>query len=112
MNRRMLYVAGMAAGVVYLVGDIVGGILTPNYNYVTNAVSELLASGAENRLLFSAFFFIHALMIMLFGIGVIVHHSFSKTRSMYVGGVLLFTVGVSHALSSSVFPMDPENREC
>lgn len=107
MNRRMLYLAGMAAGVVYLVGDILGGIVTPNYNYVANAVSELLESGAENRLLFSAFFFVHALMIVLFGVGVMAHHPYRRARSMFVSGALLLTVGVCHALSSSVFPMDP-----
>ena len=37
----LLYYAGMAAGILYLVGDIVGGIITPDYSYKANAVSDL-----------------------------------------------------------------------
>jgi hypothetical protein len=42
MDRALLYYAGFGAGTLYLLGDIVGGIITPKYNYVGNAVSELM----------------------------------------------------------------------
>ena len=107
MDSIYLYYAGFAAGLFYLLGDIIGGFITPSYNYIKNAVSELVQSGAENRRLLSVFFFIHAIMIILFSIGILIQHSFSQSWLVFVGGILLLAVGISHALSSSIFPMDP-----
>jgi hypothetical protein len=107
MDRALLYYAGFGAGVLYLLGDIVGGVITPSYNYVGNAVSELIQSGAENRLLLSSFLFLHAIMIVLFSIGILMQYPFGQSKLIFIGGVLLLAVGIAHLLSSSVFPMDP-----
>ena len=111
MDKKLLYYGGFGAGVFYLIGDIVGGIITPNYSYVRNAVSELIQSGAEDRVFLSTFLFLHALMIVLFSIGILVHYPYRESRSVYIGGTLLLGVGVSHALSSSIFPQDPVGAE-
>lgn len=107
MDKVLLYYAGFGAGIVYLVGDIIGGTITPRYNYIKNAVSELIQSGAEHRLLLSSFLFLHAVMIILFSVGILTQHSFDQSRFIFLGGILLLVVGISHALSSSIFPMDP-----
>jgi hypothetical protein len=111
MNQELLYYAGLGAGAFYLLGDILGGFITPNYNYVKNAVSELVQSGAKNRVFLSSFFFLHALMIILFSLGVLVQHPYAQSKSIFVGGILLLAVGISHALSSSIFPQDPVGAE-
>ena len=111
MDIVYLYYAGFAAGLFYLLGDLIGGFVTPSYNYIKNAVSELVQSGAENRRLLSVFFFIHAIMIALFAVGILVQHPFSQSWLVFVGGILLLAVGSSHALSSSIFPMDPVGTE-
>ena len=111
MVKQRLYYAGIASGAVYLLGDIVGGIVTPNYSYVRNAVSELIQSGAENRVLFSAFFFLHAVMIILFAIGLMIHHPYKKSKLTFIGAILLLVVGVSHSLSGTIFAMDPVGEE-
>jgi len=107
MDKGILYYAGIGAGVFYLLGDIVGGFITPNYSYIRNAVSELIQSGAENRTFLSSFLFLHAIMIVLFSVGLLVHHQFSQSQSIFIGGILLLAVGISHLFSSSIFPMDP-----
>ena len=107
MDRVLLYYAGFGAGIFYMIGDIVGGIITPKYNYVKNAVSELIQSGAENRPFLSSFLFLHAVMIILFSVGILTQHSFKQSKLIFIGGILLLGVGISHALSSSIFPMDP-----
>ena len=111
MNVVILYYAGFAAGIIYLLGDIIGGLITPNYNYVKNAVSELIQAGAENRLILSLFLFLHAVMIILFSIGIISQHPYRQSKSIFIGGILLLIVGISHALSSSIFPQDPVGAE-
>lgn len=107
MDEVLLYYAGFGAGIVYLLGDIVGGIITPKYNYIKNAVSELIQSGAEHRLFLSSFLFFHAVMIILFSVGILTQYSFDQSRLIFLGGILLLVVGISHAFSSSIFPMDP-----
>ena len=106
MDNEILYYAGFGVGIFYLLGDIVGGVITPNYNYIKNAVSELIQSGAENRVVLSLFLFVHALMIILFSAGILINPSKQSTL-VFIGGILLLVVGISHALSSSIFPMDP-----
>ena len=54
MNKKLFYYGGYGAGIFYLIGDVVGGVITPNYSYIKNAVSELIQSGAENRLFLSS----------------------------------------------------------
>ena len=111
MEPGLLYYAGFGAGIMYLVGDLVGGFITPNYSYVKNAVSELIQSGAEHRTFLSSFLFLHALMIVLFSIGILSEHPYELSKSIFIGGILLLAVGTSHALSSSIFPQDPVGAE-
>ncbi|MFA9404989.1 MAG: DUF998 domain-containing protein [Anaerolineales bacterium] len=111
MDKGLLYYAGFGAGIIFLLGDIVGGLITPNYSYMKNAVSELIQSGAENRVFLSSFLFLHALMIILFSIGILVQHPYKQSKSIFIGGILLLAVGISHALSSSIFPQDPVGAE-
>jgi hypothetical membrane protein len=106
-----LFYAGLGAGIMYLMGDLVGGLITPNYNYIKNAVSELIQSGAEHRVFLSSFLFLHALLIMLFSIGLLAEHPYEQSKSIFIGGILLLAVGTSHALSSSIFPQDPVGAE-
>lgn len=111
MEKRLLYYAGYGAGIFYLLGDFIGGIITPDYNFITNAVSELIQSGAEYRIFLSSFMFLHAVMIIVFSIGIIIQYSHKQSKSIFIGGMLLLVVGISHAMSSSLFPMDPIGAE-
>ncbi|MGD2251792.1 MAG: DUF998 domain-containing protein [Anaerolineales bacterium] len=111
MGKGILFYAGMGAGIFYLLGDLVGGFITPNYSYIHNAVSELIQSGAANRTFLSSFMFLHALMIVMFSIGILARHPFALSKSVFIGGLLLLAVGFSHLLSSSIFPMDPVGAE-
>jgi hypothetical protein len=38
MNKKLFYYPGFAVGVFYLLRDIVGSLITPNYNYIKNIV--------------------------------------------------------------------------
>ena len=111
MKRELLYYAGYGAGIFYLLGDFIGGTITPDYSYITNAVSELIQSGAEDRVFLSSFLVLHAVMIILFAIGIIIQYSYKQSKSIFIGGILLLVVGINHVMSSSLFPMDPIGTE-
>jgi hypothetical protein len=111
VKSNSLYLGGLAAGAIYLIGDIIGGMITPNYDFITNAASELIQTGAPDRKILSVFFFLHAVAIIMAGIAIIQSHTDLRSRRLYYGGILLIIIGTSHALSGTVFAMDPVGSE-
>ena len=107
----LLYYAGIVAGIAYLVGDIIGGMITPEYSYKANAVSELVQTGAKDRLFISTFLFVHAVCIILFAVGVLSNHTYQDNKMVFIAGIGLLVVGICHAISSSIFPQDPVGDE-
>jgi uncharacterized protein DUF998 len=107
MDKKLLYYAGMGSVIAYLLADIIGGIITPNYSYIVNAISELSQSGAENRMLISSLFFLSAIMGILFTIGIISKHPHKQSKLIFIGGILLIVMEIFSALTGTIFPMDP-----
>jgi hypothetical membrane protein len=107
MDKKLLYFAGMGAGIAYFLGDIIGGMITPGYSFVSNAVSELSQSGAVNRPIMIPFLFVHALMLILFGYAIMVHHPYKRSKLIFLGGLLTLIIGACHSLSGTIFPQDP-----
>ena len=111
MKNKYLFFGGLLSGPIYLVGDIVGGIITPKYNYISNAASELIQTGVENRLPLSFFFLFHALAIIMMGLGLMKEYPMSKSKAINFGGIMLLAIGISHSLSGTIFAMDPVGTE-
>jgi hypothetical membrane protein len=107
MDKNILYYAGMASVISYLLVNIIGGIITPNYSYVVNAVSELSQAGAENRILISPFLLLSSMMGILFALGIISHYPYGRNKLIFIGGVALIIMGAFTSLTSTIFPMDP-----
>ena len=107
MDKKSLYFSGMGTGIAYLFGDVIGGMITPGYSFISNAVSELSQSGAANRPIMIPFLFVHALMLVLFGYAIMIHHPYKKSKLIFLGGLLIMIIGASHSLSGTIFPQDP-----
>ena len=111
MKKIHLYYAGMATGILFLFGVILGAIITPDYSSMSNTVSELFETGAENRVLFSSIFFFTSILIVLFSIGIIMNHPYKKNKPLFIGGIILMIIGLFYSLSTSIFPTDPPGTE-
>ena len=48
---------------------------------------------------------------MLAGLAFVINFYRKQTKHLYYGGILLIIVGISHALSGTVLPMDPVGSE-
>ena len=48
MNKKTLLYGGILGPFVYLLNDIIGGLVTPNYNYITNTISDLTKAGTQD----------------------------------------------------------------
>jgi len=107
MKRRFLFYGGILGPVAYLLVDIIGGIITPGYSYVVNAVSELIQAGSEHTLLLSPIMFISAVMGVLFGIGIVSNFKYRQSKLLFIGGTLIVISGIMTSFTASVFPQDP-----
>jgi hypothetical membrane protein len=105
MNKRLLFFGGIFGPMAYLINDIIGGIVTPNYSYIQNTVSDLTKAGTQDTyLLGSILLFISALLGIAFGIGIILHYKQSKL--LFVGGLFLAIIGIFNIFTATVFPQD------
>jgi hypothetical protein len=59
--------SGILAPVVYVTTVILGGILRPGYSPLSEAVSELIATGAPNKLFLDPLFALYNLLTLAFG---------------------------------------------
>jgi hypothetical membrane protein len=41
MDKKLLFYGGIFGPIAYLLNDIIGGIVTPNYSYIENTISDL-----------------------------------------------------------------------
>ncbi len=105
--KRSLYLGGIFGPVVFLLNDIIGTLITPGYNQIINAVSELTQAGAENAVLLSFLFLVAATGLVLFGFGLIFQYTFYTHRLIFLGGLFIILLGIFSALTGTIFPMDP-----
>ena len=70
MLRKTLLVFGIAASVLYIAADLLGGAVDPGYSYADQTISELSAIGSPSRPIVLPFFSLYPPLVMAFAIGV------------------------------------------
>lgn len=83
--KKSLLLAGVAAVVVYAIGDFLSGLLYDGYSYLDQAISELSAFGSPVRPLMVTVILIHNVLLLAFGIGVL---RVARRRSVWWIGAL------------------------
>lgn len=111
MDKKLLFYGGIFGPLVFLLVDIIGNIITPDYNYIINAVSELTQAGSKNTYLLSPLFLISAIMTIAFGIGILLDYKERRRKSLFSASILIIITGIFSGLTGTVFPMDPFNSE-
>jgi hypothetical membrane protein len=104
MNKRILYLAGAAAPILYLFAVVLGGLLRPDYSHISNAISELLLAGAPNKTLLDTLFIIYNLLCLAGSIGIIIAR---RSARMTAAGWCLLAVAVAGVFMTTFFPQDP-----
>ena len=85
VTNRVLLMAGIAAVVVYVIGDLLSALLYNGYSYLDQAISELSAFGSPVRPLMVTVILIHGLLVLAFGVGVL--RASSRRSLSWVGGL-------------------------
>jgi hypothetical membrane protein len=91
MTNRVLLMAGIAAVVVYAIGDLLSALLYHGYSHRDQAISELSAFGSPVRPLMVTVILIHGVLVLAFGVGVL---RASRRKSLSWVGGLLIAIGV------------------
>jgi len=105
-QRRALLLCGALSSLVYVANVVVGGLLTPGYSHVRNAVSELTQAGAPHAVVLGALYVVSGLLLAAFGVAVSLE-SYRTSRRVVTGGALISLFAVLAALLGTVFPQDP-----
>ena len=101
--QKIFAISGMIGPFFYAMIWILGGILQPGYNHITDDVSTLLATGAPNKLLFDAMDATFAVLMIIFFLGL--HWPINKGKGSILGPVSLL-VSFIFTLVSVFFPLD------
>jgi hypothetical protein len=98
-TRRLLLWAGIAAVVVYAVGDLVSGLVYDGYSFRDQAISELSADGSPVRPLAVTWIGLHNVLGIAFAVGI--------WRSAAGNRALKWTAGFSLAAGVVTAPLHP-----
>lgn len=99
MKKELLLFGGIIAPFLYLIHDIIGSIITPNYSPFINTISDLTKSDST-FLLGSILLLISALFGISFGIGLILN-------KYKLPGIFLSIIGFFNIFTATIFPQDP-----
>ncbi|MGE5243567.1 MAG: DUF998 domain-containing protein [Betaproteobacteria bacterium] len=105
---KALLIAGIAAVVVYAIGDIVSSLLYNGYSPRDQAISELSAFGSPVRPLMVSAILIHGVLLVLFGVGIL---RVGERRSLRWVGCLLIAVGAVGFPTHTVWAMSSRGMD-
>lgn len=90
--RKMMLICGIASSVLYIAINIIVPARWPEYNWITQTVSELSAVGAPTRMLWLVLCMPYTLLVIVFAFGVRMYAA--ANRRLKIAGNLLIVYGV------------------
>ena len=99
---------GVIAPVLFVAMTILGGAIRPGYSHISDTVSELFSPGSPNKALLDPLFTLYALLLVLFGIGILQYvQGFEQSRRMGIIGASIFiAMGLLSVTTATIFPQD------
>ena len=108
MAQRLLSICGVIAPMPFVFVAILGGAMRSGYSHRSDTVSELFSPGSPNKSVLDILHTIFALLLVLFGIGVLrfVRGVKGGGKAGIAGAWLLIGMGLLSVLTATVFPQD------
>lgn len=109
MNQRYLYLCGMIAPILFILMTILGGALRPGYSHLSETISELFSPGSPNKPLLDTLHTTFAVLLTLFGVGILkfVSSSGKSSPAGMIGAWLYIAMGLVSITTAAIFPQDP-----
>ncbi len=97
------------APILFVFTTVLGGALRPGYSHLSDTISELFSPGSPNKLLLDTLHTLFALLLTLFGVGLLRFFQRSKkfSRIGISGAVLFIAAGLLSVTTATIFPQDP-----
>ena len=105
-TRRTLLVCGVLSSLLYAATDLVGGLVYPGYSFTSQAISELMATGAPSERVVDPLFLVYGVLALSFGIGV-AREASNRNRALRIVGGLLIAYAVLGFSGPLWFEMHP-----
>jgi hypothetical protein len=98
----------MIAPLLFIVMTILGGAIRPGYSHISDTVSELFSPGSPNKLLLDILYTTFAILLILFGIGILqfVRKIKPSVRTGMIGAFLFIAMGFVSVATATIFPQD------
>ena len=111
MNIKVFSLFGILAPLFYIIPTIVGGLLRPGYNHLSNSVSDLLVSGAPNKIYIVGPFTLYPIFLTIFSFGLFAILKSEplplSSRTGLIGFILIgAAIGILGILTMTIFPQD------
>lgn len=103
-NLKLYGAAGITSALLYVAAWIVGPMLRPGFSSTTQAVSELIETGAPNKLLLDTMIFGFHLLVIPFAYGL--HEGIDDDEGSKTGPLLLAAAGGLGLILTLFFPCD------
>ena len=110
MKLKVISLFGIIAPIIFVITIIVGGLITSGYSHLSQSVSELVMSGAPNKLYLDIPFSINYVFSCIFGFGIFIifKSKASPLNSLtgLIGFIIIGILGILSLASSVFFTMD------
>lgn len=106
MVRTVLLLCGVVSSLLYVATDILGGLRYRGYSFASQAISELMAVGAQSATFVDPLFMVYGVLMLAFGVGVY-WEAERRERALRIAGVLLAAYAVIGLTGPTLFAMHP-----
>jgi hypothetical membrane protein len=106
MTRKVLLVCGILSSILYVAVDVLGGMRYEGYSFTSQAISELMASGAPSEAFVDPLFITYGLLVLAFGAGVR-REGVGQSRALRITGALLMAYAAIGFTGATFFEMNP-----
>jgi hypothetical membrane protein len=102
--RELLLVCGVLSSLLYVATDVLGGMRYEGYSFTSQAVSELMATGAPSEAFVDPLFITYGVLALAFGVGVF-REGAGRSRALRIVGALLIGYAAIGFAGPTLFEM-------
>lgn len=106
LARQALLVCGILSSLLYFATDMVGGLRYEGYSFTSQAISELMATGAPSEPFVDPLFITYGVLALAFAVGVF-REAAGQSRVLRIAGALLIAYALVGFTGPTLFEMHP-----
>lgn len=106
LARQTLLVCGILSSLLYVATDILGALRYDGYSFTSQAISELMATGAPSEPFVDPLFIIYGVLALAFAVGVF-REAAGQSRALRIAGALLIAYALVGFTGPTLFEMHP-----